>query len=422
MISFPKTSPPNPVFRWLSLAGWGFVALAYLTFFLLDLQLDYAQTLVPCSGEACNYLAISQAEFDVLEDWGLTSRFYARTINGATLIGVAGCWLLAGLILWRQGGTRIGWTVSLILAIISITLISDANNVVANHPALEVPAYLLSIVGTMILLSFLYLFPSGRFYPRWAYIPLALTIMLFIALSAVYDQLISAPAQFEQFGPVLLLGALLLIGVFQILRYQRDSTPAERQQTKWLLFGVLLLLLGFPIWFLIFGGLVDIPAGQPRLLASLGGWLTNMLLTISLPVSMAIAISRYRLWDIDLVIRRTLQYALLTGILALTYFGGIVILQGILSSITGSENSPLATVITTLAIAALFNPIRIRIQDFIDRRFFRKKYNAEQALAQFAAIARDEVEMDKLTAALLAVVEETVQPENLTLMIRKEGK
>jgi hypothetical protein len=130
---------------------------------------------------------------------------------------------------------------------------------------------------------------------------------------------------------------------------------------------------------------------------------------------------RYRLWDIDLLIRRTLQYTLLTGLLAMTYFGGVVVLQAILSPLTGEANSPLVTAVTTLGIAALFTPLRNRVQDFIDRRFFRKKYNAEQTLANFAAIARDEVDMDKLTSALLEVVEETMQPEKVTLWL-KPGK
>jgi hypothetical protein len=132
---------------------------------------------------------------------------------------------------------------------------------------------------------------------------------------------------------------------------------------------------------------------------------------------MAIAIQRYRLWDIDLIIRRTLQYAVLTGLLVLIYMSSVVLLQGLVENLTGQQ-SPIVIVISTLAIAALFNPVRIRVQEFIDRRFFRTRYDAEQTLAQFAATARDEVDMEILTSALLRVVEDAMQPEHVELRFK----
>jgi hypothetical protein len=133
---------------------------------------------------------------------------------------------------------------------------------------------------------------------------------------------------------------------------------------------------------------------------------------------MVISMMRYRLWDIDLLIRRTVTYGLVTALLAFVYFGGIVVTQAIFRSLTATE-SPIAIVFSTLLIAALFNPLRIRIQAFIDRRFYRQKYDAQQVLADFAQTARDEVDMEALQTELLRVVQETMQPESVSIWVKR---
>jgi len=208
-------------------------------------------------------------------------------------------------------------------------------------------------------------------------------------------------------GPFLILFPvwIILCAISLFVRFRR-SRGVEREQIKWL----------------FYAGAVFVVFYMPSFIGntySQAESFWNLLLPIGMstfPIAIAIAILRYRLYDIDIIIRRTLQYTLLTGLLALVYLGSVVLLQGLVENLTG-EQSPVVIVISTLVIAALFNPLRIRVQDFIDRRFFRKKYDAEQALAQFAVVARDEVDMDQLNAALLQAVEETMQPEKISLWL-----
>jgi hypothetical protein len=149
------------------------------------------------------------------------------------------------------------------------------------------------------------------------------------------------------------------------------------------------------------------------------GWLYNTFTILSLPLCLAIAITRYHLIDIEIIIRRTLQYALLTGFLALIYFGSVVVLQSVFRIFSGNIPN-FAIVLSTLGIAALFNPLRRRVQDFIDRQFFRRKYIAEKVLEQFAVTARENVELEPLTDVLLRVVEKTVQPVKVGLWLKSK--
>ena len=153
------------------------------------------------------------------------------------------------------------------------------------------------------------------------------------------------------------------------------------------------------------------------------GWISSILVIASLvglPVAMSIAILHYRLFNIDVLINGTLVYGTLTALLALVYFGGGTAIQTIFRALTGQEQQPqLAVVVSTLAIAALFNPLRRRIQSFIDRRFYRRKYDAAKTLEGVSAKLRDETDLEALNAELVGVVTETMQPAHVSLWLRK---
>ena len=215
-----------------------------------------------------------------------------------------------------------------------------------------------------------------------------------------------APSVDNPLFPFLVFGILLsLFGAVAsvIVRFRR-SRGLERQRLK---------------WFLGAGALIPLMITTAYLPNVLGAFIVGFIL-VCLSTAIGTAVLRYRLYDIDILIRRTLQCSLLTGLLALVYFGGIVLLQSIFRALTG-EASQFAIVISTLGIAALFSPLRLRVQEFIDRRFYRKKYDAERSLAQFAVIARDEVDLQALAASLLGVVQETMQPDKASLWIRKSN-
>jgi hypothetical protein len=199
----------------------------------------------------------------------------------------------------------------------------------------------------------------------------------------------------------------------QIYRYRRVSGTVERQQVKWLVFGIAVLvavLCAYFLPYLLFPTLDE--AGPISLSYELAGRaLVGSFAFMLIPLAIGAAILRHRLYDIDIIINRTLVYGLLTATLLGLYFVGVAITQVVFRAITGQEEQPqLAVVVSTLAIAALFNPLRRRIQSFIDKRFYRRKYDARKTLESFALTLRDESDLDALRDDLVGAVRETMQP------------
>lgn len=196
----------------------------------------------------------------------------------------------------------------------------------------------------------------------------------------------------------------------------RVRDPVLRAQTGWMALGI---GVGFAFWPLIWSLTALVP-GVNGVLSRLPGWseaLLSLVIGVTFPLSMGIAITRYRLFDIEVLIERTLVYGTLTALLALVYWVGVILLQQLFRPLIGQSNT-LAIVASTLAVAALFQPLRQRIQIGIDRRFYRRKYNAARILVAFSAHLRDEVDLDTLNSKLVAVVEETFQPAHVSLWLR----
>ena len=275
------------------------------------------------------------------------------------------------------------------------------------------------VLAAMPILLLAFLFPDGRLLsPRWQ--P-ALWLSGF-SIALLFFGAAFGPGPLQSFNDLmnpyalggdsgivpfiydaafLLLVVTFLTGAASMLVRFRRSRGEERQQLKWFTYAAVLIAI-----------VVAVFRDEPTV-----GALIGVVAMLALPVATAIAILRYRLYDIDLLIRKTLVYSALTGLLALTYFGSVVILQSLFTAVTGQQ-SAVAIVLSTLAIAALFNPVRRRVQDAIDRRFYRKKYDAAKVIAEFAGTCRDETDLDRLTARLVEVVEETMQPESVGLWLK----
>jgi hypothetical protein len=267
-------------------------------------------------------------------------------------------------------------------------------------------------VGLIVFL--LLLFPTGRL-PSSRWRPFAWLSAAVISVGVIWSSAISPdvrpdapPSPIQQ-----LVLALGLVAAASVVVGRRNARGVERQQIKWLLYAG-------AIWFV--GGILQITVFSPLVEGSWGLWVGNLLVAVGGlggPIAIGVAILRYKLYEIDTLINRTLVYGVLTASLVLFYLGSVILLQALFRALTGQE-SQLAVVASTLAIAALFNPLKRRIQSFIDRRFYRRKYDARKTLEAFSAKLRNETDLDTLSDDLTGVVRETMQPAHISLWLRPD--
>jgi hypothetical protein len=407
--------------RWLLLARGLWITLVILTltilFASLPVYVALMQTIcIGTHGTVCSYLQLSPEQAEVLKGFGLSPDVYAAyTITVALAITVVGL-VVSTLIVWRRSDDRMALLVALLL--VTLGPVTATSTVPANSP-LQVPNEFLTFLAIALLVLAFLLFPSGQFVPRW-------TRWIFVVTLAV-----EIPTLFFPHAPFMLkihadtIGYLVLVGIVaiavavQLYRYRRVSSSRERQQTKWVVFGFavpITVYVGGTVLYLIFPALAQTnsPYGAPYQLA-LNAISNGLLLLI--PLSFGFAMLRSQLWEIDVLINRTLVYGALTIILTGVYVGLVIGLSALLRGII-SHDSGVVIVISTLVIYWLFQPLRRRIQRIIDRRFYRSKYDAARIVAAFSATLRQEVDLEQLREQLLAVVQETMQPAHVSLWLR----
>ncbi|MDL1895870.1 hypothetical protein FBQ82_06320 [Anaerolineae bacterium CFX7] len=366
--------------RWLTLAHAAWYVCAALAVIVLLAALPVYVNLITHPDVAGLYgLGPFSAPFRILVDAG-------------DYIGSVISFALALLLFWRKPNDRMALFVSFFCLITAITGLRVLDHSLTAYFGAPPTYEVWSNLQTPLWILLFCIFPDGRFVPRW-------TRWLFVASLIAAISIFALPNWREVYGAVSTILVFLAISA-QIYRYRRVSSFAERQQTKWWLYGLAVAFVLAVIALLVYH--------KP----------TDPLLNVT-PVFLTIAILRSRLWDIDIIIRKTVTYTLVTSILGVIFLGSIIGFQQIFSTLTNSGQNEIVTVISTLVIAALFVPLRYRIQNVIDKHFYRKKYDAQQVLQKFAETVRDETDLEKLTAELVNVVQETMQPKSVSVWLKR---
>jgi hypothetical protein len=311
------------------------------------------------------------------------------------------------LIFWRRSDDRAAMLFSLMLIAACSIPIRSEWPLGRAVPWLELPIRLVWALANFLILILLLVFPDGRFVPRWTRL-LGVAAIPAAALVDLTPELSKA-----RLGVTALIWSLFWgAGLYaQVYRYRHVSGPVQRQQTKWVA-----LAFGLSVLFVVLGVVVPY-----MVLDAASAWFVWALPALApifalLPASVGIAILRHHLYDIDRLLSRTLTYGLLTVVLGLVYAGAVVVLGQALNPRGGY--SSLAVAASTLFIAALFQPLRRRIQAAVDRRFNRRRYDAAKTIEAFSARLREHVDLDTLAAEVLGVVDQTMQPTTASLWLR----
>jgi hypothetical protein len=397
---------------------WAAVLAITLAIASASLPAYLRQLRTPCSSVACEYQQLTPGQLNRLEAIGLSVDTYVALTITFLIIGLVVCWGVSALIIWRHPGDRMALLVALLLVMLGPLPIATALPT-GSSPWQAPHNYFVFVFVSLFLLVFL-IFPSGHFMPRWT--RWLLVALLFGQLPAFFvpDLLALSDAPASVLGFLLSLVAMATAVGVQLYRYWYASAPLERQQTKWIMVGLAvpitaLFCLTIPeLWFPAFG--------ESNVVYMLALNEFEFLLPLCIPLSFGFAILRYRLWDIDALVNRALVYGTLTATLTAVFVGLVIGLQALLGGLLGDvgligRDNSVAIVISTLVIVVLVRPLGRSVQALIDRRFYRRKYDAAQTLAAFSATLRQEVDLDDLRERVLVVVQETMQPTHASLWL-----
>lgn len=411
-----RSTETGPTLAILMNITWWVLVAVNLTLFLIAVPVEYR-----------SHIASSTRDFTpALERLRLSPTFYAILRTGLDASTILSFTAIGIVIILRKPRDWMVFLTAIACMTFSTMFIPTLIQLAEAQPVFRVPASFIRMIGLAAsVIVFLFLFPNGRFTPRitrWlAAIWAGLSLWWWINPAAPANIVHLTDWNTGMAKTVGLLFGAYSIGVAaQIWRYRTTTDPGQKQQIKWFLYGAVSGLLGFGLYY---AGLILFPVlsrpDLPRLVYMLVGLPVYHFSILMVPLSLAVAISRFRLWDLDLVINRSLVFSIVTGLIIAGYALAVIILEQFFHLSMGWDRSPLAIALSTLLIAFTFAPLRNIIQARVDRRFYRKKYSDEKAITALSMKLRDEVDINRLAEALLTTIDETMQPEHVSLWLRE---
>ena len=394
---------------WLPLGGWIAFTLFCVGCCCASLVARYPLLLHPASDLRSGMASL-----------GISLTFHAVWNITLEALVAASYFGMAALIAWRKPHDTAALTIALALVAFGAGLPGAIYSILSDQPIWTQPFGFLQALGWLLLLVFAFVFPTGRFVPRWTLpllVPYALWVVVFFRFAGEITQ-----------GRVWVIGATFLVWALwfalgagaQYYRYIRVSSWAERQQTKWVVVGFLGMLLGvFVAVFYHVASLTRLVSGGDAVILRFGAVLLLCATALLVPATVAIALLRHRLFDVDTLINRTLVYGSLTVLLALIYFITVALLGVLFTSVSheSTQGSGVAITLSTLFIATLFQPLRGKLQRGINQRFYRSAYDATRMIEAFAAKLPSLVDIEQLQESVLGAVEQAMRPTFASLWL-----
>ena len=395
------------------------MAVLTLILFVVAIPVAFERFQTACSAGGCVYGQLSHEGLRALQGLGLSPGFYAAYVVALDVVFAAVYVTVAVLIFWRRPADRMALFVSLALLTFGVATFTDTMDVLAAEPSVwRLPDVMLQAVGTIAFGLFLYLFPDGRFVPRWT-APVALAWVLWQLAAYFFTPPTASGGQGALVWVVLAVWVVALgAAVYaQTYRYRRVSGAVQRQQIKWVVFGISAGLIGFLGTTLVLAAFAPVAASPGALLAQLVGHAISYAALLLIPLSIGIAILRFRLFDIDFIINRTIVYAALTA----GVIGVYVLVVGSVGAVLQVQGNLLVSILVAGLVAVLFQPVRDRLQRAVNHLMYGERDDPYAVLSHLGQRLESTLAPDEVLPAVTRTVREALKLPYAEIQLRRRG-